>query len=147
MSDVTAPLMVGTVVVVGAGTVLTEHSVNMKAVMAGGVVALGLSAIDNVDERIAELLAGLIFLTACYKFLPPIVDALGFTGGKSGNDVDMSAAKARPGSAQNASAGRGAGVTVPVVQTVPYSPNVPYSTATPQLGGGATAPQEGGIWI
>lgn len=133
MSDVTAPLMVGTIAVVGLGTVITDKTVNMKAVAAGGVVALGLSAIDNVDERIAELLAGLLFLTACFKFLPEVVEKLGFTGGKSGNDVDMSKAKPIATPASNTS---GKGTTTTVGQTVPYS------VATPQLGG-ATPPTMG----
>lgn len=144
MSDVTTPLVVGTVAIVGVGTVVTEHRVNMKAVLAGGVLALGISALDNIDERVAELFAGLIFLTACYKFVPPIVEALGFTDGAAGNDVDAAAATARPGAAAPVRY-NGGGTTIPVVQTAPYVPPAPYSTATPQLGGGTNS--EGGVWI
>lgn len=134
MSDVTAPLMVGTIAVVGVGTIVTDKTVNMKAVMAGGIVALGLSAIDNADERIAELLAGLIFLTACFKFLPGIVESLGFTGGESGKDVDPSKATARPSVLAQSGGKTGAGGATTIAQTTPYS------VATPQLGGGATTP-------
>jgi len=91
----TVPLVVGTIAVVGVGAVVTQHKVNAKALMAGGILALGLSAIANADEKLAQVFAGLIFLGACYTFVPDIVTALGLSGGRSGNDIDLSKAAAR----------------------------------------------------
>lgn len=95
MSDVTAPLVVGTIAVVGIGTAITTHQVNGKAIVAAGIMSLGLSALANADETLAEVFAGLIFIAACMKFLPDIVDELGFAGGRSGNPIDLRNAKAK----------------------------------------------------
>lgn len=97
MSDVTAPLVVGTIAVVGVGTAITANQVNAKAIVAAGIMALGLSALANADETLAEVFAGLIFVGACYKFVPAIVEELGYSGGRSGNPIDLKEAKAKAG--------------------------------------------------
>lgn len=117
MSDVTLPLIVGTITVVGVGTVVTDKTVNGKAILAGGVVALGLSAMDNVNTKMAEMFAAMVFLSACFKFVPPMVQSLGYAGGASGNQVTVT-----PASQVNAA---------------PAS-NTGGSTATPPNSGGAT---------
>ncbi|ARK07707.1 hypothetical protein Toil_gp24 [Rhodococcus phage Toil] len=86
-SDLTPVFLVGTIVVVGLGTVITKKQVNMKAILAGGVVALGLSALDNINERMAEAFAAMIFIAACVKFLPDVVRELGYENGGSGNNI------------------------------------------------------------
>jgi hypothetical protein len=95
-SDMTPVFLVGTIVVVGLGTVVTKQKVDMKAILAGGVVALGLSALDNVNERMAEAFAGMIFIAACVKFLPDVVRKLGYENGGTGNNINGKVPPAHP---------------------------------------------------
>lgn len=72
----TIPMTVGTVVIVGFGKVVTESQFEVKTFVAGGILAFSLSVLENVDTRLAELFAGAVLLTACYTYLPAIVDKL-----------------------------------------------------------------------
>ncbi|UGC97990.1 hypothetical protein [Rhodococcus phage P19] len=135
-SDLTGPLIFGTIVVVGFGAAIGDHKVNGKALIAGGVVAVGLSAIDNVNERLAEGFAAIIFLVACFKFMPDIVRKLGYNDGGSGNPVDFSKAEPIKSTIQESSS-KTPLVTKPAIYNTPFTPAVPTPTqATPQQSGG-----------
>lgn len=132
-SDVTGPLMFGTIIVVGFGAAIGDQKVNGKAFLAGGIVAVGLSAIDNVNEKMAEGFAAIIFLVACYKYLPTIVRKFGYDNGGSGNPVDFSTAKPIKSTIQESSS-KTPLVTKPAIYN---TPTVPTPTqATPQQSGG-----------
>lgn len=75
----TLSLTVGTVAVVGIGKVVKGDGFDVKTFVAGGLMMLFISAIANVDEHLATLFAGGIFLTALYMYAIPITKKLGFT--------------------------------------------------------------------
>lgn len=111
MTDATTNLVIGSGVVLGVGSVVTQKMPNMKLIFAGSVVVIGLSVLDNVEPQLSTGFAAIIFIALCAKYLPDTIDKLGYSSGGSGTDFvpppDTStqpSISASPGTAQNASA-------------------------------------------
>ncbi|MGW1743860.1 hypothetical protein ACWCPQ_34265 [Nocardia sp. NPDC001965] len=117
-ADPTGALVVGTITVVGLGTAITAKKVNAKAIVAGGILALFLSALANADEKLARGFAGLIFLGACYQYLPDVVEALGYGRGGSGRDIELDKARARESEVR----GRKEAAAAPAAYPAPADP-------------------------
>lgn len=75
----TTNMTVGTIAVVGVGKVVKGDGFDVKTFMAGAIMALFLSALENIDQRLSQLFAGGILLTALYIYAIPITKKLGFT--------------------------------------------------------------------
>lgn len=74
-------LTFGTLAVVGVGKVVKEDEFSVKVFMAGGFLLLGISALDNVNGKLATGFAACIFSTAMYLYFPDIAKI--FTGGNT----------------------------------------------------------------
>jgi len=72
-------LVIAAAIVVAVGTVVQDKKFDIKAAFAAAVVALFLSMLANVDEKLATLFAGAVLLTALYMYAVPISKKLGFT--------------------------------------------------------------------
>lgn len=130
MSDATTNLVIGSVAVLGIGSVVTEKMPNMKLILAGSVVVLGLSVLDNIEPKLSEGFAAIIFIALCAKYLPDTIDKLGFSQGGSGKDIVPPPQDATPVTPVKPSGGA-------------FTPSIPNggtpTTASPQnSSGGAT---------
>lgn len=140
MTDATTNLVIGSGVVLGIGSIVDEKMPNMKLILAGSVVVIGLSVLDNVEPQLSTGFAAIIFIALCAKYLPNAIDKLGFSGGGSGNNIQPPAdSSVKPSSATNVpSAGQNASAFTPT-----FSGVIPNSTGTssnvPSAGPGVTS--------
>lgn len=74
----TTNMTVGTIAVVGVGKIVKGDGFDVKTFMGGAIMALFLSALENIDQQLAQLFAGGILLTALYIYAIPITEKLGF---------------------------------------------------------------------
>lgn len=87
MTDATTNLTIGCGIVLGVGSVVDGKMPNMKLIFAGAVVVVGLSVLDNIEPELSAGFAGIMFIALCAKYLPTMIDKLGFSGGNSGTDI------------------------------------------------------------
>ena len=73
-------MVVGTGVLVAAGRWANGQALDIKIAVGVGVFALALSILGNADEKLAGQFALLVFILACFRYLPGIVSKLGFSG-------------------------------------------------------------------
>ena len=76
----TTTMVVGTGVLVAAGRWANAQPLDIKIAVGVGVFALALSILGAADEKLAGQFALLVFILACFRYLPGIVQKLGFTG-------------------------------------------------------------------
>lgn len=87
MSAATLNMTVASGAIVAAGKLAKDEKLEFKMLAAAGITALGLSLLENVDERLAKLFAGSILLTAAFYYVPAITEKMGYTGGSNGHDA------------------------------------------------------------
>lgn len=76
----TTTTVVGTGAIVAAGRWANGQTLDIKIAIGIGVFALALSLLGNADERLAGQFALAVFILACFRYLPGIVQKLGFAG-------------------------------------------------------------------
>lgn len=86
MSDGATNFTLASIAVIGIGSAVEGKLPNMKLILSGGIVVVGISVMDNASPKLATGFAGLIFFGICFNKLPKIVDKLGLAHG--GNDID-----------------------------------------------------------
>lgn len=130
MSDGATNFTLGSIALIGIGAAVDHKLPNMKLILSGGIVVVGISVMDNVNPKLATGFAGLIFFGIALNQLPKIVDTLGLKHG--GNDIDPS----KLHDAENAK---------PLTNTT-NTPVKPPSSFVPNLqpGGTAATPQKSG---
>jgi hypothetical protein len=139
MTDATTNLVIGSGAVLAIGSITSQQMPNLKLIFSGTVVIIGLSVLDNVEPKLAVGFATIIFIGLCAKYLPDVVDKLGFSGGGTGTNIDPKAI------IPDTSAPIAPGVTGPTVAFSPFVPTVPQApaavptTASPQTSSGTTA--------
>lgn len=76
----TTTTVVGTGVLVAAGRWANNQPLDIRIAIGVGAFALILSLIGNADEDLAAKFALAVFILACFRYLPGIVQKLGFAG-------------------------------------------------------------------
>lgn len=132
MSDATTNLTIGCVAVLGIGSVVTEEIPNMKVILAGGVVVISLSVLNNIEPKLSTGFATIIFIALCAKYLPDTIERLGFRGGASGADIQPQKIEAKK--EKTAPPAPGVQPATAFVPTTPAGGNP--TTATPQNSSG-----------
>jgi hypothetical protein len=87
MTDATTNFVIGSAVVLGVGSIVDQKIPNMKLILAGSVVVVGLSVLDNIEPQLSTGFAAIIFIALCAKYLPNAIDKLGYSNGGSGTNI------------------------------------------------------------
>lgn len=82
MTPISTALAAGALIVVGKWSVDKVPTIENGVGVAG--IALGLAALEQMNEKLSAAFAGLILVALMAIHLPNIVKSLGFTGAASG---------------------------------------------------------------
>lgn len=75
-------MIVATAVIVVAGKWVKDEELDVKTVVGGGFLALGLSLLSMANEDLASKFALLVLVVACFKYIPRIANAAGLTNNR-----------------------------------------------------------------
>ncbi len=76
----TTQTVVATAAIVVAGKWQKGESIDVRMAVGGGVLAIGLSILSNINEEFARLMSYVIIVSALYVYGPALVKAIGFSG-------------------------------------------------------------------
>ena len=77
----TTTWVVGTGALVAAGRWANNQPITVNIAVGVGVYSIALALIQNASQPLANNYAVAVFVLACFRYLPGIVQKLGWTGG------------------------------------------------------------------
>lgn len=76
----TTQTVVATAAIVVAGKWQKNEPIDVRIAVGGGILAIGLSILSNINEEFAKLMSYTVILAALYTYGPGLAKALGFSG-------------------------------------------------------------------
>lgn len=76
----TTQTVVATAAIVVAGKWQKNEPIDVRIAVGGGILAIGLSILSNINEEFARLMSYVVIVSAVYVYGPALVEALGFSG-------------------------------------------------------------------
>lgn len=70
--------VVGTVAIVSVGQWTRDKKITMRYVVGTGVYALGIAVLGNANNKLAQQIALLVFITAFFMYIEDIAKGFGF---------------------------------------------------------------------
>jgi hypothetical protein len=76
----TTQTVVATAAIVVAGKWQKDEPIDVRIAVGGGILAIGLSILSNINEEFARLFSYTVLIAALYTYGPTLAKSLGFEG-------------------------------------------------------------------